>query len=269
MHGRGWGVAAAGAILYPGRFGDNGLSPTISPAEPAPEVRLVAVNYIPATDSGLNDWGDNFATLITADPPRYGLDSAAALAIQTAQDTYAAAFALGGSTNRVPVNPSTRSPVTVSAKDAAKVAARGLFRTYAAQIRLDPGVTNSDKIALGLNLPNNSPAPIPTPVSWPVLSVLSGGPLSLVLKYHDSIIGTGKAKAAGALQCQLVATPSATAITSPDGQPIRALLTKVPTQVVFGSEDGGKVCYIWGRWVTRRGLVGPWSDGLTATIMAG
>lgn len=229
----------------------------------------MATNYIPSTDSGLVDWGDNFATLITADPPRYGLDTTAALAIQSAQDTYAAAFALGGSIGRVPVNPTARSPVTVAAKDAAKVAARTLFRTYAAQIRLNPGVTNDDKIALGLNLPNNNPSPIPVPASWPVLSVLSGGPLSLTLKYHDSTIGVGKAKAAGVLQMQLVATPSATPIASPDGQPIRFLVTKVPQLLVFDSGDGDKTAYMWGRWVTRRGLVGPWSDGITATIMGG
>ena len=229
----------------------------------------MAVSYIPVTDSGLNEWGDNFATLITADPTRYGLDSVAAAAIQSAQDTYAAAFALGGSIGRVPVNPSARSPVTVAAKDAAKLAARSLFRTYSAQIRINPGVSNDDKIALGLNLPNNSPSPIPAPVSWPVLSVLSGGPLSFVVKYHDSIIGVGKAKAAGAMQGQLVATPSATPILAPDDQPIPFLLTKVPTQITFDSSAGGKVCYMWARWVTRRGLVGPWSDGITATVMAG
>lgn len=229
----------------------------------------MAVNYIPTTDSGLVDWGDNFASLITADPPLYGLDVMAAAAIQSAQDVYAAAFALGGSINRVPVNPTERSPVTVAAKDSAKVAARTLFRTYASQIRLNPGVTNEDKVALGLNLPNNSPSPIPSPTSWPVLSILSGGPLSFTLKYHDSVIGVGKAKAAGVMQMQLVASPSATPIVSPDAQPIRFLVTKVPQLLVFDSGDGGKDCYLWGRWVTRRGLVGPWSDGIVATIMAG
>lgn len=229
----------------------------------------MAVNYIPTTDGGLVDWGLNFSDLITATPAAYGLDAADALAIQTSFDTYDAAFALGGSINRVPVNPTARSPVTVAAKDAAKVAFRTLARTYASQIRLNPGVTNGDKIALGLNLPNNSPSPIPVPTSWPVLSILSGGPLSFTLKYSDSIIGTGKAKAAGALQMQLVASPSDTPITSPDAQPIRFLVTRVPQLIVFDSGDGGKDCYLWGRWVTRRGLVGPWSDGIVATIMAG
>jgi hypothetical protein len=220
----------------------------------------VAVSYIPTTDSGLDDWSANFATLITGDPGLYGLDALAAAAIQDAYDVYHAAYLLGGSINRVPVNPSTRTPVTVAAKDAAKVAGRTLWRTYAAQIRLNPGVTNEDKIALGLNLPNNSPSNIPAPTSWPILQVM---------KYQDSTLGFGKAKAPGALYAQLVATPSAMVITSPDDQPIPFLLTKVPTQIVFDSGAAGKVAYMWARWVTRRGLVGPWSDGITATIMGG
>lgn len=227
----------------------------------------MAANYIPATDAGLDSWGANFASLITAAPATYGLDAVAALAIQNAQDTYHAAFLVGGSTNRVPNNPTTYSPTTVAAKDAAKIAARSLFRAYASQIRLNPGVTNGDKIALGLNLPNNVPSPIPAPTSFPLLTFLSGTALAHQFSYKDSDTPVGKAKAPGAVQMQLYGNTSPTVVTDPAALLLHDVVTKSPFLVLWDSSDGGKIAYYAARWVTRRGLVGPWSAITAQTVL--
>lgn len=231
----------------------------------------MSASYIPAQDAGLDTWSQNFAALITAAPATYGLDATAALAIQTAVDAYHDAYLLGGLTappNPVPVNPSTRTPVTVAAKDSAKFAMRALARTYAAQIRLNPGVSNADKLALGLNLPNNSPSPIPTPTSFPMLTFLLAGPLTHQFSYKDSDTPVGKLKPTGAIQGLLFAMTSTTPVVDPTLLPFKQAFTKSPFLVQWDSADAGELAYYAAYWQTRRGLVGPWSAIQSVTVVA-
>jgi hypothetical protein len=157
--------------------------------------------------------------------------------------------------------------VTVAAKDAARVVANGVSRTYAAQIRINPGVTNENKIALGLNLPNNAGSPIPAPTTFPMLTFLSAAPLTHQFSYKDSGTPSVKAKAAGAVQMQLMAVASATVITDPDALPLKQVVTKSPFLVEWQSGDIGKPAYYAARWVTRRGLVSPWSEISAVTVV--
>ncbi len=230
----------------------------------------MAASYIPSTDTGLDGWATNFASLITASPATYGLDATAAAAIQTARDTYHDAYLLAGTAppHRTPVNPSTRTPVTVAAKDSAKIAGRILWRSYAAQIRVNPGVADADKLALGLNLPSSGGTPVPAPTSFPLLSFVSGAPLTHVFSYKDSDVPTGKAKAPGAVQMQLAALVAVGPSINPDTWPLILTPTKSPFQVLWSSGDGGKVATYAARWATRRGLVGPWSALSNFTILS-
>lgn len=221
----------------------------------------MATPYVPPKDADFLTWAENFADLITASPATYGLDSVAAAAIQLAVDDYSAAYALA-------VNPATRTPVTVANKDSARIVANGITRTYAAQIRINPGVTNGDKLALGLNLPNNSPSPIPAPTSFPLLTFLSAGPLTHQFSYKDSDTPVGKAKAPGAVQMYLYAQAATTVGTDPDTFLLKQPVTKSPFLVEWGPGDAGKIATYAARWVTRRGLMGPWSSLSNFTIVA-
>lgn len=230
----------------------------------------MAAPYIPTQDGSLDDWATNFASLITAAPATYGLDSTAALAIQTARDAYHDAYLLGGMTPPPmphPVNPTTRTPITVAAKNSAKLAGTALWRTYASQIRINPGVSDADKLALRLNLPNNSPSPVPEPVTWPNIMVLSNGPLSAVLKWQDSGTGIGKAKAPGVIQAQIFVGFGTTPKTDLADLALYTQLTKVPSQIMWPGDQAGKIASIAGRWVTRTGLEGPYSPIITTTVI--
>lgn len=212
----------------------------------------MAASYIPAPDAGFLDWVENFATLLTADPTLYGIDAIAAGIIQGAADAYSAAYALA-------VNPGTRTPVTVAAKDSARIVAQGTARTYAAQIRLNPGVANEDKIDLGLNLPNNAGSPIPAPSTFPLLTFLQASPGTHQFSFKDSGTPSVKAKPYGALQLELRAVAAVAAATDPELMLTKQMVTKSPFLVEWGAPDYGKIATYAGRWVTRRGLVSPWS----------
>lgn len=237
--------------------------------------RLGIAPYIPSTINGRNDWGINFASLITATPAAYGLTPADATIIQTASDNFDAAFQLAGTIGRVPVSPSTRTQVTVADMIAKMQAAIAIFRPYAQQIRINPGVTDMDKTALGLNLPNNTPSPVPVPTTWPVLSVVNGGYLGLTLRFADSMTPTqlGK-KPQGVKQLELVQTIA----TTPSVDPAVALpagnYTKIPILLSYDAGDRTKYATLWARWINANRQVGgtvvpagPWSDPVSAVIM--
>lgn len=219
----------------------------------------MAAPYIPPKDADLLAWGDNFADLITASPATYGLSAPDAVTVQGAQDDFAAALALA-------TNPTTRTEVTVAAKNTAKLAAIGIFRTYASQIRLNPGVMNSDKLALGLNLPNNTPAPIPAPTTVPLLTFIGATPGQHTLRFADQDTPDSRGKPQNVIGMQLFMAVDTTAKTDPADCSFYVQATKNPFAVTFGAGDAGKIATYFGRWVTRKGLVGPWSARMTATV---
>jgi hypothetical protein len=231
--------------------------------------------YIPARDSTLDSWADNFQTLIAASPATYGLGAPDAVAITNSFNTWHAAYLVGGSTGSppVPINPSTFTSVTVAAKNSAKFAMIIILRSYAAQIRLNPGVTNSDKIALGLNLPNNTPSPIPVPLTFPLLSIVGAGPGTHIIRFADSATPALRAKPFGAVGMQLYRGVAAAAIVDVNLTDWYAQLTTQPFQSSFLIGDAGKVATYFARWITRgrpvgdaAAQVGPWSAPVSMNI---
>lgn len=230
---------------------------------------MATIPYIPTTDSGLDSWAANFSTLITASPGTYGLVAADALTIAAAQASYNAAYLLGGSagTPPTPVNPSTFTRVTVAAKNSAKIALQVIVRTYASQIRLNPGVSNANKTALGLNLPNNSPSPIPAPSTFPVLTIVAIAQGLMQIRFADNLTPASRKKPFGALQMELWRGIDPAVIITPDSCTLVAVVTKNPYVSTFADPaDAGKKATFFARWLTRRGLSGPWSAGVSATI---
>lgn len=235
----------------------------------------MAAPYIPARDSTLDVWADNFQTLISASPTTYGLNAPDAAAIANAFTLWHAAYLLGGSTGSppVPVNPSTFTSVTVAEKNSQKIAMTTLYRAYASQIRINPGVSNSDKTALGLNLPNNSPSPIGAPSTWPLLAIVSAGPGLHEIRYNDSATPSLRKKPFGAIGMQLFRGIGAAVITDPDLCHWLAQVTVNPFVSMFDPGDAGKIATYFARWITRgrqaggaNGLVGPWSASVSMTI---
>lgn len=208
--------------------------------------------YIPSTDDALNVWANNFNTLITASPVTYGLVAADATSINTFVSAFDSALTLAS-------DPSTKTKATVAAKDSAKAAMLDIVRGYAQRIAHNNGVSNDDKVALGLNLPNPHKSPIPAPVTFPLLTVIGATPGQQTLRYADSTTPDKRSKPAGAVMLELVAVAATVAPAGPDDLVTLAFVTKQPYSQNWPPEDKGKTAYYYGRWVTRTGLVGPWS----------
>lgn len=219
----------------------------------------MAAPYIPVRQIDRLAWENNFSTLITANPGLYGLVAADAVAIAAAVAAFSTALTLA-------IDPATRTPASVASKDTQDTATQDLVRPYAIQIRNNAGVANVDKAALGLTIPDRTPTPIIAPVTTPVITLVGATPLEVTLGFRDATTPLSKAKPSGSIQLEVHALPSATVITDPDAIPMKKIVTKSPFVLDFDAGDVGKQCYIVGRWLTRRGLTGPWSAILNATV---
>jgi hypothetical protein len=148
-----------------------------------------------------------------------------------------------------------------------------LIRSWASQIRLNPGVSDADKLALGLRLPNNSPTPIPTPVTYPLITVSGMATGQHFINFVDSSTPMIKAKPAGVMGMQLFRGVGTAAIVTPVNMPFLAQVTKNPYISVFDPGDAGKIATYFARWITRganagdtSAETGPFSAALSAGI---
>ena len=219
-------------------------------------------SYIPATDWGFKSFLQNFATLISADPGRYGLDASDAAIIQNHYTGYAEAFDIVQA-------PSTRNPGTIGQKDALRASAVASVRIYAQMIKTNQGVDNQDKLDLGIHVDDPTPTPIPQPSTAPLLAIVAAFSGQHEIRYADETTPTKRGKPPGAIQMELRRTIDVGANPDPTAAQPVGLFTKQPVIVEQDPVNAGKTATYFGRWVTRTGLFGPWSLPVAMTIAFG
>lgn len=216
--------------------------------------------YIPTTDNAFSVWSANFALVLSTLYASYGLAASDATAISAADATWQAAYA-------VATTEATRTKVTVAAKDLARNQCKALERGYANVIQANSGITQDQKADLGLTIRDTTKSPIPAPTTSPILTIVGATPGQLTVRYADQNTPAARKKPVGAIALQLFAATSATVITNPATLPLKASVTRNPVGLDFDSGDAGKTAYVAGRWITRRGLVGPWSAIATYIVV--
>lgn len=101
--------------------------------------------YFPADNASQDTWSQNFNTLLTANPTDYGLTAPDAVLVDAAVDAFHAAYLAA-------INPATRTPVTIAAKDAALANMKSVVLPYAVQIAGNPAVANGLKTGIGVTV---------------------------------------------------------------------------------------------------------------------
>jgi hypothetical protein len=228
----------------------------------------VQYGWIPAPIGLFATFAQQFSDTLNASPAAYMVSPTDALSVASANTAFQDAYALSAKTS-----PSTRTSVTVADTVSTRVALTLLMRTWGSQIRLNPGVSDADKTALGLRLPNNAPNPVPTPATWPVLAVQGYGPLLIQLKFVDSSTPTIKAKPYGVVGGELYIGLGSAPIVSPALCTFQGIFTRNFPKISFDPTNVGKVASFFARWSTKgspRGSeetqVGPFGPGVSAVI---
>lgn len=219
----------------------------------------MALPYIPTTDAGVRDWLNNFSTLITATPTAFGLTSSDALAIATVASNYNAAYLAA-------VNPSTRTRATVAAKDAQKAAALFVCRPYAMRINANNTVTNSQREALGITVRDTTPTRLPAPTTHPLLECVSSSPNEQLVRFSDELTPASRSKPFPATALLLFRSIGTAPGSDPNAAAYVGSFTKNPLLVPTNNDDVGKIATYFGRWVNRKGQVGPFSAAASLAI---
>ena len=221
----------------------------------------MAQTFIPSREAEALAWMQTFAAGMTASPATYLVTASDALAITDAVNAFADAYS-------VTVDPATKTPVTVNIKDTAQASATQICRQYASLIKVNAGISDANKIAIGVRPVNNSRSPINVPDSSPLLNVIGATPGAQTVRYADTNSPDKAAKPFGAAQLQLFVAIGATAVADPDVAPFYGAFTKNPIGVGFSSADDGKMATYFARWASVRGDVGPWSLPVSMRIAA-
>ncbi len=219
-------------------------------------------DYIPKSDDGFRNWLQNFSNLIQQDAARYGLQPPDAAVISGMYTDFDTVFALVQS-------PATRTPGLVLQKDAIKASSKASCRVYAQQIKANAGVSDQDKLQLGLHINDTTKTPIPAPSSAPILNITGAFSGEHILRYADENTPTSRAKPPGVTQMELYVHvgPGATA----DWQEAEyvGVFTKNPIQYTFTPDKAGMTATYFARWRTAKGLEGPMSLGTAMQIAFG
>lgn len=221
---------------------------------------MPATNYIPPKDADFRAWALNFSTLITATPTAFGLTAPQATA-------YAALYAAFNTALNTATDPSTRTKVTVAAKDVARANLESNTRTLAGIVQGFPTITPSQLAALGLTVRSAARPPVPAPVTAPVLSIVSNNVLTSAVRYGDALTPASRAKPFGAVALQLFVKYGTVPPVSIADAALLGTFTKNPCNVDWPPAHAGETAYLIGRWITRKGLTGPSSVTVATTII--
>lgn len=213
-------------------------------------------SYLPVKDSDFAAWLLNFSTLLTASPATYGLAAPDAVAVAAQNTAFQAAYTAA-------TDPSTRTAVTIAAKDAARASAEAVVRPFAVQISLNPAVDNADKVAIGVTVKSSTKTPIPAPVAVPSIELIKAQPLTQQLQIRQ-VGSTSKAKPDGCISIEVARSVGTVAATDPEQLSIVGQYGKTPLIQTFDAADRGKICTYAVRYRTRSGpggvsQAGPWS----------
>lgn len=224
---------------------------------------MSARNYLPTTIDNKIVWLNNFLAYITNNSSELGMSSSEVLEVTDALNLALDAYALSSVAE-------TRTAATIADTNAKLNFAIGVARKYAQQINNSPNTTDLMRAAIQITIRDSQKTPIPAPLSYPVITVKAATPLNHTLKFQDSeaILTKSKAKPFGAVAMELRQHNGATAPASPEVALFVGLITKSPFAVEQDPADVGQTAHYYGRWITARGLTGPWSALASMTIAA-
>lgn len=203
----------------------------------------------------------NFAALIATGYASYGLTTGQATAFGTLNTALQTAWSAA-------IEPTTRTRVTIAAKNLAIRNMRASAVLLAKIIYATPTVTDGQLVGLGL-LPRSTRTPIPAPTTSPIVEVgvVSGRLVNLRLHSSDS---ERRGMEAGAKGANLYSYVGSAAPTDPRDYHFEGMTTRTIAQIIFPNEvASGATVWLSACWVSNRGQTGPSSTPVSFTLQGG
>ncbi|MCG3138198.1 MAG: hypothetical protein HJJLKODD_02059 [Phycisphaerae bacterium] len=218
-------------------------------------------DYMPRSDGEFNGWQANFVSYATAHLAELGLAAGDLTPITTAQTAWTGSY-----TAHLAAQAAAQAARTT--KDGNRTALETLIRALVRRLQASPQVSDGERAALGITVPDREPTPVGAPTTRPLASVDAAQRLRHVIDFSDEASPTSKAKPAGVIGAEIWVKVGGTPPVDPGELTFLAVDTRTPYTANYSGSDGGQPAHYMLRWVNSRGETGPWSETITATIGA-
>lgn len=222
---------------------------------------LMPHNFYNQKQADLVTGSANFASLIATGFASYGLTTGQATAFGTLNTALQSAWLAA-------IEPTTRTRVTIAAKNLAIRNMRASAVLLAKIIYATATVTDGQLVGLGL-LPRSSRVPVPAPTTAPVVEVgtVSGRLVHVRIHSSDS---ERRGMEAGAKGANMYSFVGAAPPTDPREYHFEGMTTRTITEIVFpNSVASGATVWLSACWVSARGATGPSSPPISFTMQGG
>lgn len=221
-------------------------------------------HFYPRGDADLVPWGHQFNI--------YMLSNFAALGL-TATDS---AILNGAWINfRIRYAAHVKAQAAAVAATATKAQARreyeAILRPAVRRIQSNGAVTDAQRGALGITIPDRTRTPVAAPTSRPLVQVDFSRRLVHRVAYVDEAAPTRRARPRGMVGAEVwvkVAAPGEAPPTGAAELKFLQLSTRSPAVVEYNGDRAGHTAHYMLRWLSRRGQPGPWSETASATVGA-
>jgi hypothetical protein len=219
-------------------------------------------NFYFGKDADIVAGAANFAALITATPTSYGLTAAQATSFGTLKTNLQSAYTAA-------VEPTTRTPVSIEAKNIALKNMRNGAIALAKIIYSTSTVDDSQLIALGL-LPRSSRTPIPAPATAPMIDIVSVRGNTVSIRLHASSDPSKRGKPDGVSGAAIYSFTGATPPTDEREWDFEGLTSRVKMNVTFpNTVEPGSQVWFTAFWFNERKQNGPAADKVTTNLQGG
>ena len=215
--------------------------------------------YVPAPDPAFNNWQATLLAFITANRAALGVSTGDLTALTAGQTAWTAAYGTHQATQAQALSDR-------QAKDDSRADYVTLIRATVGQMQKNPAVTDTQRQAMSLTVPDTTRTPAAVPASRPLVKIDTSERLRHTLTFTDEATPTSRAKPAGVAACEVWLLTGTTAPAGPDAMHLQAVDKSSPYIMEFASADAGKTAWWALRWVNTKGDHGPWSATVSATI---
>jgi hypothetical protein len=218
--------------------------------------------YLPSTEAELVAWMANFAQQYMDHAAALGYPPETVPQVQTTCDQFSAS-----SSNHDQAVEAARS--AKQAKDTDRAAALALVRPLVRNLQSNPAMTDALRALFRITVPDSTQTSSTLAVEQnkPLATVDIAQSLQHTINFVDEGTPRRRAKPDGAMGAEIwMAVGQQPA--DPSAMTLKTLATRSGYTVQFDGADAGKQAWYRMRWVSTRGVRGPWSALASGTIAA-
>lgn len=219
----------------------------------------MAEDYIPRPDAEFKEWLESFLEYVNVNFAALGLTIAENAELQAFGAAWLNAYQeqLDAETN-------------LAAKTQSKVTAKSNLEPFVRQlvkaIQANRAVTNEQRAALQITIPDTIRTATPTPATRPMARIDNSQRLRHIHHFFDESTPSSKKKPDGVRGCEIWIKIGGPTPSGVEGFERETEDTRTPHTIDFDAADAGKLVHYIYRWVNTRGEFGPWSETVSATI---